>query len=87
MDHLEVVKYLIYCGCNKNEKTDVNNSVIHWATLKGNFDVVEYLVSIRANLNDKNNDGQTPLDLAKENQNENENYRKIVNLLFKAGAR
>ncbi|EAY15160.1 hypothetical protein TVAG_392770 [Trichomonas vaginalis G3] len=54
--------------------------------MNGHFEVVEYLVSIRVNLNDRNNDGKTALDYAKEKQHENDNYRKIVNLLIRSGA-
>ncbi|EAX93943.1 FLJ00246 protein, putative [Trichomonas vaginalis G3] len=85
--HLEVVKYLIQCGCNKNDKTDYNSSSLHWAAENGHFEVVEYLVSIGVNLNDKDNGGKTALDLAKEKQYENDNYRKIVDLLNRSGAK
>ncbi|EAY04433.1 hypothetical protein TVAG_396190 [Trichomonas vaginalis G3] len=83
--HLEVVKYLSSIGANPKEKNNNGWSPIHFAAKKGQFDVVEYLVSINVNLNDKNAQGKTPLDLAKEKQNENENYKKITNLLRNRG--
>ncbi|EAX97976.1 hypothetical protein TVAG_017480 [Trichomonas vaginalis G3] len=82
--HLEVVKYLIQYGCNKNDKTNYNNSSLHWAAMKGHYNVAEYLVSIGVNLSDKDNGGKTALDYAKEKQNENENYKKIMNLLIRS---
>ena len=83
--HLGVVKFLIQCGCNKNDKTNYNSSSLHWATMEGHFEVVKYLVSICVNLNDKNNAEKTALDYAKEKQNENYNFKNIVNLLNRSG--
>ncbi|EAY21052.1 KIAA1250 protein, putative [Trichomonas vaginalis G3] len=84
--HLEVVKCLIQCGCNKNDKTNCNQSALHCAAKNGHFEVVEYLVSIYVNLNDIDSDEKTALDYATKRQYENDNYRKIVNLLNRSGA-
>ena len=85
--HLDFVKYLIQKGCNKNEKSTNNDSPLHYAASQGNISVVEYLISIGVNINDKSNDGKTPLDYAKENQYKNENCKKVINLLIKAGTK
>ena len=84
--HLDIVKYLIQCGCDKNDKTKDKDSPIHFAATSGHFEVARFLVSIDVNLKDKNDKGKTPLDCAKEKQNENENYKKIMNLLIRLGA-
>ncbi|EAX97873.1 hypothetical protein TVAG_490010 [Trichomonas vaginalis G3] len=84
--YLEVVKYLIQIGCDKNDKTNYNDTSLHWATIKGQFEVVQYLVSIGVNLNHQNNFGKTALSYAIEKQNENDNYKKILDLLSRSGA-
>ncbi|EAY08169.1 ankyrin repeat protein, putative [Trichomonas vaginalis G3] len=74
-------------GCNKNDKTNYNSSSLHLAAEYGHFEVVEYLISIRVNLSDKDNGGRTPLDCAKAKQNQNQNYKNIMNLLLTSGAK
>ncbi|EAX93555.1 hypothetical protein TVAG_361100 [Trichomonas vaginalis G3] len=82
--HLDVVKYLIDCGCDKNAKTYNNDSSLHCAAKEGHFEVVQYLVTIGVNLNDRNNYGKTPFDFANEKQNQNNNYKRIADLLLHA---
>lgn len=72
---LEVIKYLCEIGCNLI-KSDNNNSCLHWACSNGHLQVVKYLITIGLNLNQINNYGETPLDLAEQNE-----HYEIVNFL------
>jgi len=42
-----------------------NQTPLHWAAINGHLSVVEYLVNHNAEINVKNKDGETPLELAK----------------------
>ena len=63
--HLEVVKYLISVGANKEAKNKYGDTPLLIATQKGNLEVVKYLISVGANKEAKNKYGETPLSYAK----------------------
>ena len=42
-------------------KDNKGKTPLHWAALSGHKDVVELLLASKAEVNAKNNDGQTPL--------------------------
>lgn len=64
---LEAIKYFYKLGCNL-VRSDNNNSCLHWACSNGHLHVVRYLITIGLDLNQINNSGETPLDLAKQNE-------------------
>ena len=68
---------------NVNVQDDKGLTPLMCASANGHLDIVEYLIRERgANLNIKNNEGKTALDLAKENRQE-----KVAEFLRKAGAK
>jgi len=48
-----------------------NQTALHLAALNGHYSVVEYLVNQKADINAKNLEGKTPLELASENWKSN----------------
>jgi ankyrin repeat protein len=61
---LEVVKYLVGAGCDKNLKNNDGWTPLHSASYNGHLEVVKYLVGAGCDKNLKNNDGWTPLHWA-----------------------
>jgi ankyrin repeat protein len=79
---LNVVKVLFdRTSLNIDKQGRSGNSVLMWAALWGQTDVVTYLIGKGADINLENNDGDSALSLAAKAGN-----RKIVKLLKKAGA-
>ncbi|KAJ5078566.1 palmitoyltransferase hip14 [Anaeramoeba ignava] len=75
-----VVQYLI---SNYPEIVDLpdqfqNQTPLHWASHRGNYDIAVLLIKNGANINKQDNTGNTPLHLACKHGN-----RKIVELLLK----
>ena len=62
-DRLEVVKYLISVGANKEAKTNSGYTPLILASRYGYLEVVIYLISIGADKEAKNKDGKTCFDL------------------------
>jgi len=62
--NIELVEFLISKGADVN-----SDAVVHAAAIGGNVEVVKLLVSKGANVNVKNEDGKTPLDIARERRN------------------
>ena len=60
-DHLEVVKYLISIGANKEVTDGPGWTPLIYAAQHGNFEAVRYLISIGANFEAENSYGDTPL--------------------------
>ncbi|XP_062506336.1 ankyrin repeat domain-containing protein 2-like [Corticium candelabrum] len=55
--HVSIMKRLISCGCNKQVKAKIGCTALHVA---GNVDVVDYLLIIGLNIEDRDKDGYTP---------------------------
>ncbi len=73
----EKIMDLINIGVNLNIKYKFNNTPLHISAYKGNDDISLFLIK-RLSTNSiyiKNNDGKTPIDIAKEN-----NYPKLISL-------
>lgn len=71
-NHVEIAKFLIDNGANINMKTGADGkSALHWAAFHGHLNVVELLISKGAQINDKDDDGNTALDLAKQTEKRN----------------
>ena len=76
--HLKVIKYLIENGkVNVNSKDDDGWTALMRASWRGYSEIVKYLVEKGADINIKNNDGKTTLDLA--------DSEEIKEVLRKAG--
>ncbi len=48
------------------KRTDCGSTIFHAAAYNGNVDLMEFLIKNKANINAKNNQGQTPLSIAKQ---------------------
>jgi ankyrin repeat protein len=64
-----------------NDSTYYGYTPLHWASLSGNTELVQYLIANNADINASAKDKSTPLHLAIE-----EGHDKVVALLVKAGA-
>jgi ankyrin repeat protein len=53
-------------GAEVNAANDAGNTAMHYAALTGATRIVEYLAGNGANLDVKNKQGKTPLDLARQ---------------------
>lgn len=74
MHNHENVQILIANGANVNYQSEYDGyTSLHWAARKGDLQLVQLLLKHGANINVKNNKKQTPMDLAKEN-NQQEVY-------------
>jgi len=65
--NVDVVKHLVSQGADVNAKSGSSgNTPLHWSALVNpNPEVLKYLVTVRGvDVNAKNNQGQTPLDVA-----------------------
>jgi ankyrin repeat protein len=70
-------------GVGINARDGDGNTALHKAVKEGDIVLVEYLIK-EADPNIQDNNKKTPLDLAKEKltqDQENENLKKIVNIL------
>ncbi|EAY18840.1 hypothetical protein TVAG_294920 [Trichomonas vaginalis G3] len=65
--NLKLLKYLIECGINKESKNKNGTTPLIYASINSHFEVVKYLISIRADKKAKDNKDKTALDLAKDN--------------------
>ena len=64
-----------------DEKDFVGNSALHIAARRGDIEIVRYLLSKGAFVNAKNNNRETPLFYASEND-----HKDVIDALIKAGA-
>ncbi|MBN1798262.1 MAG: ankyrin repeat domain-containing protein [Spirochaetales bacterium] len=80
---LDVCEVLIQRGANINlqDKND-RDSALHMAAAQGHADVVKLLLAKGARLDIHNKEGKTPLDLAREAENQ-----EIIDILLQAGAK
>jgi hypothetical protein len=64
--HLEIVKLVTPLMKKEliNSQNEAGNTPLHWAVLNNKKFIVEYLLSLQADCNLKNEDGERPLDIA-----------------------
>ena len=68
--NLASAKHLLACGASPDEPDQDGNTAAHMAVQCSDVAVVQWLLSTRqCNMWKQNNNGHTPLDVAKENQN------------------
>ena len=67
---------------DSNAITIEGNSLLHYACEKGSLQIVQFLVRNNSLINIKNNDGETPLQLAEKN-----GHQEVVNFLIQKGAK
>jgi len=65
--NVEVVKFLVSKGADVNAKTSGEAIPLHGAASWGNVEVVQFLLSKGADVNAKNDNGKTPADMARGN--------------------
>ena len=76
----DISKLLVENGADLNILDDKNNSVIHLCSKNGHNELLTYLLNKNSsNINKKNKSGQTPIDLAK-----NEDTKIIINEFIKS---
>jgi ankyrin repeat protein len=76
----EIAQKLISSGANKNAVDNTKNTPLHSAIFDQHFKIVEVLIKNRVKVNETNNFGRTPLDLAIGQTN-------ITSILIENGAR
>lgn len=80
---LSTIKFLVEeNGNNVNQLTHDGRIYLHWATMTGNAEVVDYLISKGSDVNLVDTKGQTPLTFA---AGAGVNNPKVYELLFNAG--
>eukprot|EP00440_Ansanella_granifera_P009577 gb/GFBE01010378.1/.p1 GENE.gb/GFBE01010378.1/~~gb/GFBE01010378.1/.p1 ORF type:complete len:267 (+),score=71.07 gb/GFBE01010378.1/:1-801(+) len=67
-NHVAVVKLLLSRGANAYTVDNFGNSAVHYAAGYGCEELLEYLLTFCACLNKRNAQGQTPLDVATQNE-------------------
>ena len=65
-----MVRYLLEQGANTGKADTLNNSSLHWAAFNENLQIAKLLMVYGADLNARNNDGQLPIDVAVEEDDE-----------------
>jgi ankyrin repeat protein len=60
----QLIKYFIDKGIDPNEKNDKGNTAMHLAMLNDDEDTIQMILDAGGNLYIKNNDDDTPIDLA-----------------------
>ncbi|KAJ2610417.1 hypothetical protein H4S08_003621 [Coemansia sp. RSA 1365] len=69
LGNLKAVRAYIRSGVDMNSQNKMNEwTALHWACVRENKDVAEFLICIGANTALKNNKGQTPLDVCKSDR-------------------
>ncbi|QII72050.1 ankyrin repeat domain-containing protein [Apibacter sp. B2966] len=80
---LETIKYLLkQKGNDINKLTHDNRIYLHWAALKGNTELIKYLIDKKSNINLEDSHGLTPLVFA---ANAGQTDVEIYRLFFDAG--
>jgi len=82
--YLELVRTLVKSGAHVNSQDEEMDTVLHYAVRESRLDIVRSLVSeCRARVDVKNEDLETPLDLALclESSSIDEDYSSIVKIL------
>jgi ankyrin repeat protein len=79
---LDIVKYLVKNGADKNDPSELKHTPLFSAALKGHLEIVEYLIQAKADLNQPDENGLTPIHSAA-----NKGHVEVVQALIKAGAK
>ncbi|MBE86868.1 MAG: hypothetical protein CMO69_03935 [Verrucomicrobiales bacterium] len=66
--HINMTKLLISNGANLEEKDKFGNTSLHYTAKNGCKEIVELLIYKNADVNFKNNAGETPLDIARNKE-------------------
>ena len=82
-ENVEFIKYLVSQGADINVKGRSNETLLHHEAFLGNLEMVKLLVSVGAEVNAKDDYGDTPLDVAREA----EENTAIVEYLESVGGR
>ena len=84
---LSIYKTIEENAKNKYPKTQFNNSILMYATSSCNIELINYLLSNTvADVNEKNNDGQTPLFFLMGRRSDEALTEKVALLLIENGA-
>ena len=67
LGHLEIAKELIAYFPDTESRSDDGSTLLHLAAKEGNYHIIEYLVSIDANIYAENNRKLSPILLAQSN--------------------
>jgi ankyrin repeat protein len=86
MGDIEVVKKHLVDGAELETKDFRGWTPLHYAAYRGHKEIAELLIAKGANVNAKNNVGDTPLDLATHLSNPNASP-EIADLIRKQGAK
>ena len=80
----DICRYLLdTCGAQSVNAQDINgDTALHRAAEAGHLEVVRVLLEFGADLSIKNNKGETPLDMARENK-----HSDVVEVLQQATSR
>jgi ankyrin repeat protein len=73
--HLEVVRYLLEQGANRDKANNYGWTSLHCAALRGHLDTAKLLMVYGADLNARDNQGQLPIDMGNRN---NEEIRQAI---------
>ena len=60
----EIAEYLLLNGADANLHIIHGTTVLHWAATKGNIQMIKLLLNYKANVNEKDDKGRTPLMFA-----------------------
>ena len=72
MHNYENIEILLENGADINYQSQYDGyTSLHWASRKGDLEMVKLFINNGANINSLNNENQTPKDLAKENNHDN----------------
>lgn len=64
-DNIDLIEYIFSDNiCTKYGKTQTDETILHLAVFGGNIDTMEYLIALNLQIDEKNNDGKTALEIA-----------------------
>ena len=68
--HLEVVRYLLEQGADRDKASNGGYTPLHWAADLGHLEIAKLLMAYGADLNATSNNGQSPIDMGNRNTEE-----------------
>ena len=66
--YLDVVRYLLEQGANRDKATNDGTTPLHYAAFHGRLEIAKLLMVYGADLNARNNQGQLPIDIARNEE-------------------
>ena len=69
---------------NINYTTALGTSALMWAAVRGSYKIAKTLLEANADINAKNNNGETALSMLRKHVNDHEDYAKVFYLLKSA---